>query len=352
MRKYFLVAAAALMIVGCAKEQSEFNSNDLKNEALPQGTVVGTVKYDAGAYKDANNVTFQEHFVPAAGQQVKIEVGNASYVTGSAGNQTFLADIDKDGKFSYTLPLGLNATNVKVSVIPFYAEKKVLVDGEIVTIPEALYNNNVGPIQQQLTNKDIKTYDFNVTSDATVNESNSKKVTVTGRILLQQWVKDGTVYVIKNEVDEKRWKITCDVKTWKDNGDTYENYTKTGIQTNAEGVYSFSINLPDNWKNMANNPQIKISTEPELDKNFTGRYYDIDKTTWKSQTCTVLYPSVDKTLFVTANNDIVPLNFGDMVIRPELQEKAGIKGIGNNDIDYDGMTHLYSNGALNYTWNY
>ena len=126
-----------------------------------------------------------------------------------------------------------------------------------------------------------------VTSDATVEESNSKKVTVTGRILLQQWVKDGTVYVIKNEVDEKRWKITCDVKTWKDNGDTYENYTKTGIQTNAEGVYSFSINLPDNWKNMANNPQIKISTEPELDKNFTGRYYDIDKTTWKSQTCTV-----------------------------------------------------------------
>ena len=118
MRKYFLVAAAALMIVGCTKEQSEFNSNDLNNEALPHGTVVGTVKYDAGAYKDANGVIFEEHFVPAAGKQVKIEVGNGSYVSGSTGNQTFLADIDEEGKFSFTLPLGINATNVKVSVVP------------------------------------------------------------------------------------------------------------------------------------------------------------------------------------------------------------------------------------------
>ena len=225
MRKYFLVAAAALMIVGCTKEQSEFNSNDLNNEALPHGAVVGTVKYDAGAYKDANGVIFEEHFVPAAGKQVKIEVGNSSYVSGSTGNQTFLADIDEEGKFSFTLPLGINATNVKVSVVPFYAEKKVVSAGEIVSIPNALYNTGVGPTTQSMTNKDIKTYDFNVTSDATVAERMSKTVSVSGKVLLQQWVwnKDASKYDIKTQVDEKKWKLVCEIKTWDDSGNTYMN---------------------------------------------------------------------------------------------------------------------------------
>ena len=354
MRKYFLVAAAALMIVGCTKEQSEFNSNDLNNEALPHGAVVGTVKYDAGAYKDANGVIFEEHFVPAAGKQVKIEVGNSSYVSGSTGNQTFLADIDEEGKFSFTLPLGINATNVKVSVVPFYEEKKVVSAGEIVSIPNALYNKGVGPTTQSMTNKDIKTYDFNVTSDATVAERISKTISVSGKVLLQQWVwnKDASKYDIKNQVDEKKWKLVCEIKTWDNEGNPYMNYTKTGIQTNNEGIYSFTVNLPDNWKSMTYKPQLKVTVQAELDTDYTGRYYDNDKSQWKSQTCTVLYPSVSTTKNVSEDNELVPLKFGDMTIMPELQDKAGIKGIGNADIDAPEGPTLYSQGALNTTWNW
>jgi hypothetical protein len=354
MRKYFLVAAAALMLVGCTKEQSEFNSKDLENDVLPHGTVVGTVKYDAGAYKDANGVIFQEHFVPAAGQKVKIEVSNASYVTGSAGDQTFLADIDQDGKFSYTLPLGLNNTNVKVSVVPFYAEKKVVAAGEIVSIPDALYNTGVGPTTKQMTNKDIKTYDFNVTSDATVAERMSKTLSVSGKVLVQQWVwnKDASKYDIKTQVDEKKWKLVCEIKTWNDAGETYMNYTKTGIQTNNEGIYSFTVNLPDNWKSMTNKPQLKVTLQAELDTDFTGRYYDNEKGQWKSQTCTVLYPSISTSKFVSEDNELVPLKFNDLTVFPELQDKAGIKGIGNNNIDAPEGPVLYSQGALNYKWNW
>jgi len=352
MRKCFLIAAAAIMLVGCEKqEQSEFSSNDLKNEALPQGTVVGTVKYDAGAYKDSKGVIFEENFVPAKGQQVKIEVSNADYIAGSAGDQIFLADVDENGKFSYTLPLGLAATNVRVSVIPFYAEKKVYSAGAIVSIPDALYSNGVGPIVKALTNKDVKTYDFNVTSDATVTEKMSKSVTVNGRILVQQWVKNGGDYDVKNVANENRWDITCKVSTWDDNGDPYMDYTKTGIKTNADGEFSFTINLPDNWKDMTFMPMLKISTTPVLDNSFVGRYYVIADTQWKSQTCSVLYPSVNKTLNVTVNNDVVPLNYGDIVIYPELQDKTGLKGIGNPAVDLDDMmTLLYNQGALNTTW--
>lgn len=353
MRKYFLVAAAALMLVGCSKEQSEFSSKDLKNEALPQGTVVGTVKYDAGAYKDANGVIFEEHFIPAAGQQVKIEVSNSAYVSGSTGNQTLLADIDKDGKFSFTLPLGLAATNVKVSVVPFYAEKKVLSAGKIVSIPDALYNIGVGPIQQSLTNKDIKTYDFNVTSDATISEGLSQTVTVNGRVLVQQWVKDpndATNYIVDYKAIEKKWDLTCEVTTLDNNGYSYMSYTKTGIKTNNEGEYSFTVNLPDNWMDMYNKPQLKVSTKAELDDSFTGRYYDHDKGEWKSQTCIVLYPAEQNSITITKNNEVVPVELGDMYIDPELQDKDGKKGIGNNSIDKDGYTTLYSKGKLNYTW--
>ena len=355
MRKYFLVAAAALMLVGCAKEQSEFTAKDLKNDALPQGTVVGTVKYDAGAYKDASGNIFEEHFIPAAGQQVKIEVSNGSYVTGSQGDQTYLAEIGEDGKFSYSLPLGLNATNVKVSVIPFYAEKKVLVAGEIKTIPDALYNNGVGPTTKSLTNKDVKTYDFNVTSDATIEETRSQKVTVSGRVLLQQWIKDpddATKFIIDNKATEKKWNLTCDVNTFDDAGNIDEKYTKTGIQTNTEGEFSFTVNLPDNWMDMTYLPTLEVKTKAELDNEFTGRYWDDDKKEYKSQTCQVLYPVVSTLYFITLNNEIVPAKVGDIIIEPELQEKAGIKGIDNPDIDYDGLTHLYWGGSLNTTWDW
>lgn len=351
MRKYFLVAAAALMLVGCSKEQSEFKSSDLKNDALPQGTVVGTVKYDAGAYKDASGVIFNEHFVPAAGQQVKIEVGNADYVAGSAGNQTYLADIDQDGKFSYSLPLGLAATNVTVSVIPFYAEKKVVVAGQLITIPDALYNNNVGPTVKSMTNKDIKTYDFlTVTSDATVQEQMSQKVTVTGKVLLQNWYKDpddATNYVIDTKVVDKKWNLTCEVTVYDNLGNPEQTYTKTGIQTNSEGVYSFTVNLPDNWLDMTVMPDLKVSTKPELDNDFTGRYKE--GTDWKTQTCQVLYPSVDDTYFLSADNEIIPAKMGDLVIMPELQEKEGIRGIGNTALD---APKSYNSGALNPQWAY
>lgn len=355
MRKYFLVAAAALMMVGCSKEQSEFTSNDLKNDALPQGTVVGTVKYDAGAYKDANGVIFDEHFVPAAGQQVKIEIANKDYVKGATGNQVTLVQIGDDGKFSCTLPLGLAATDVNVSVIPFYAEKKVIVAGEFVSIPDALYNNGVGPTKKSMTNKDVKTFDFNVTSDATVEERMSQKVSVSGRVLLHQWIKDpddATNFIKDNKAVDKKWTLTCEVTTYDENGDPDKKYTKTGIQTNNEGLFSFTVNLPDNWLDATFMPDLKISTKPELDNEFSGRYYDKDKSEWKSQTCQVLYPSVDVNYSLSSDNEIIPAKVGDLIIDPELQEKAGIKGIGNPDVDYDGMTQLYKDGSLNTQWDW
>ena len=352
MRKYFLVAAAALMLVGCSKEQSEFKSSDLKNDALPQGTVVGTVKYDAGAYKDASGVIFNEHFVPAAGQQIKIEVGNAAYVAGSAGNQTYMTEVGQDGKFSYTLPLGLAATNVTVSVIPFYAEKKVVVAGQFVSIPDALYNQGVNQAPQAMTNKDIKTFDFlNVTSNAAVEEKMSQKVTVSGKVLLQQWTKDpddASNFIIDYKASEKKWNLVCEVTTYKSDGITVDQtYTKTGIQTNAEGEYSFTVNLPDNWLDMTKQPTLEVYNKPELDNNFTGKYKE--GTDWKSQTCEVLYPSVSQPYNLSADNEIIPAKIDDINIEPELQEKEGIKGIGNAALD---IPKGYSSGILNATWIY
>lgn len=352
MKKYFLVAAAALMLVGCEKEQSEFTAKDLKNDALPQGTVVGTVKYDAGAYMDANGVIFEENFIAAAGQKVKIEVSNNDYVGGSAGNQTYIAEIGEDGKFSYNLPLGLNPTNVTVSVIPFYAEKKVVLSGKIVSISDALYNVGVTQAAQALTNKDIKTYDFNVTSNATLNETRSQKVTVTGRVLVLQWVKDpddANNYIVDYAALEKKWNLSCEVTTYDDNSDPDEIYTKTGIQTNTEGEFSFTINLPDNWMSATKKPDLRVYTKAELDNEFTGRYYDNEKNKWFTQDCKVLYSSVEDTKAVTLDNEIVPVKFGDMTIDPELQDKEGIRGIGNMAIDKPASTLVYTGGSLDPT---
>jgi len=350
MRKYFLVAAAALMLVGCSKEQSEFTSGDLYNDALPKGTVVGTVKYDAGAYKDANGVIFTENYIPAAGKQVKIEVGNKDYISGSVGNQTFIAEIGSDGRFSYTLPLGLDATDVNVSVVPFYAEKKVLSDGVIVSIPNALYNNGVDAIKKSFTNKDIKTFDFNVTSSDVLSEKLSKTVTVSGKVLVQQWIKDGTNYKIDYAANDKKWDLTCEVMTWNKDYTVYMNYVKTNIKTNDEGEYTFTINLPDNWKNMSYMPQLKIATKAELDNVFTGMYYDSNAGKWKSQECKVLYPASNVMSSLTQNNEIVPVKVGDLKVQPQLADKEGIRGIGNNDIDKDGGSTIYTNGKLNTYW--
>lgn len=135
---FFLLAAiavSAFTIQSCTK-QSRLDIESLKGSA----TIFGTARYDAG---DKGGDQTGPDWRPAAGEKIIISVSYSGYTSGSSSGQTtFNCTVDADGKYRISIPVGNLPANASVTMAPFLATKKVLVDGKLVSIPDALYNSN------------------------------------------------------------------------------------------------------------------------------------------------------------------------------------------------------------------
>lgn len=95
-KKFFLVALAALALIGCKDEQSELILDNNVKQAVISGTLV-YLQDQAGA---------QTLEVPVAGQRVYFEVDAAKY-GGATGTKLFYSDsTDANGAFSFKVPVG------------------------------------------------------------------------------------------------------------------------------------------------------------------------------------------------------------------------------------------------------
>lgn len=121
--KFAMLVAAVVAFVGCSKEQSSFNVEDIPGSAK----IEGTLTYDAGWRKISNSGSsysnFEEYVRDAADVRVTVKILNSQLSNRGAsdGYTTYETKTNASGEFSVTVPALDKGTRVEVVASPFYA---------------------------------------------------------------------------------------------------------------------------------------------------------------------------------------------------------------------------------------
>ncbi len=100
LTKFMLPLTAALMLLGCAKEQSSLTISDIEGEA----TITGCLTYTTG--QSYENGTSVENFAPASKVRVQVKVQNSDLdPSGNADGYTvYETTTDNEGNYSVSIP--------------------------------------------------------------------------------------------------------------------------------------------------------------------------------------------------------------------------------------------------------
>jgi len=175
-KKLFLAAVAALALIGCEKNQSEF----VLDENVQKATITGKV-----TWPDAEGKMVAKDSV-----EVRVVVANAEYSAGAEGDKQFPAVYsNEDGFYTVEVPVGqAGISNVAVEVIPFmgeytdpnsgvmqtvyYTSGRVLVAGGAKLNPGDVKNVDIA-VKPELTFKDY-TASVKISGVITVNAGPQK----------------------------------------------------------------------------------------------------------------------------------------------------------------------------------
>ena len=177
-------------MVGCSKEQSSFNIEDVPGKAK----VMGTFTYDAG--QSYTNGVYVQQIKGAAGVRVKAQISNSSIKSNSTGYTTYETTTDENGNYSIEIPAVPNGTNVEIIADPFFATYSE-VTGVNNNIPEIKSEEVLFKAQStdvSIRPDDIKIYDaIYLYTERDVNEADkyTAKFTVKGGYVWYCAVKDG-----------------------------------------------------------------------------------------------------------------------------------------------------------------
>lgn len=256
------------MLASCQKEQSELTLSSLPSQA----TITGTLKYDAGAYKSADNTLLTGYELPAANRTISVTIATSQYVSGTAqGDQYFTATTDAEGKFSINIPVSNKEISATVSVVPFYADYYLeSTNLTTVTFSNALYKVAAGqPVT--LSQNDVEVVELvaeceYVPYDIEFNQT----VTVNGAAVVDAFVSDnaggwneGTAPFASQPVF-----VTASVDGYK---------IKMQATTDALGNYTVNMNLPSDCWDYPSSVTFNTSIESTLGNM---NYYYKSSGTW------------------------------------------------------------------------
>ncbi len=111
--KFVMLALAIVAMVGCSKEQSSFDMEDLTGRA----EIVGKLTYNAGTHKGYSTNTLD-----ASNVRVVARVLNSSIKSGTSGYSTYEATTNYNGEYSIKIPTTYNTSGVTVelSAVSFF----------------------------------------------------------------------------------------------------------------------------------------------------------------------------------------------------------------------------------------
>ena len=178
-------------------------------------------------------------------------------------------------------------------------------------------------------------YKIESTSDV---EIEMQEVVLKGKLTYTGWKLVGSEFVGTTiPYDNMPFMIYVSTENNLDGTISVEDISLFKGTTDAEGMFELKVNIP-----FADNYQFELQVS-HVNNNFVHHYYDVDLGEWKTQTVPTLfdgYKSYKNKFYIYGN--IVELGVVNVTTTPMTKEQ--VRGIGNPDVDYDGMTQIYKNG--------
>lgn len=329
MKYIFKIAAVALVALLVALQacnnKSELNLDTFTGKATVTG-YIEILTYTESA----------DDYLPAVGKTVVVEVANSEYCDGAVGVKYFYGVTDENGKFSIEVPVtnkGVEATVYGESfVYENYLYNEVL-NGTSANCIDAVMTTAT----TKITLRDGDTYyyagSYTIESASDV-EIEMQEVVLKGKLTYTGWKLVGSEFVGTTiPYDNMPFMIYVSTENNLDGTISVEDISLT----DAEGMFELKVNIP-----FADNYQFELQVS-HVNNNFVHHYYDVDLGEWKTQTVPTLfdgYKSYKNKFYIYGN--IVELGVVNVTTTPMTKEQ--VRGIGNPDVDYDGMTQIYKNG--------
>lgn len=333
MKYIFKIAAVALVALLVALQacnnKSELNLDTFTGKATVTG-YIEILTYTESA----------DDYLPAVGKTVVVEVANSEYCDGAVGVKYFYGVTDENGKFSIEVPVTNKGVEATVYGESFVYENYLY--NEVLNGTSANYIDAVmTTATTKITLRDGDTYyyagSYTIESASDV-EIEMQEVVLKGKLTYTGWKLVGSEFVGTTiPYDNMPFMIYVSTENNLDGTIFVEDISLFKGTTDAEGMFELKVNIP-----FADNYQFELQVS-HVNNNFVHHYYDVDLGEWKTQTVPTLfdgYKSYKNKFYIYGN--IVELGVVNVTTTPMTKEQ--VRGIGNPDVDYDGMTQIYKNG--------
>ena len=333
MKYIFKIAAVALVALLVALQacnnKSELNLDTFTGKATVTG-YIEILTYTESA----------DDYLPAVGKTVVVEVANSEYCDGAVGVKYFYGVTDENGKFSIEVPVTNKGVEATVYGESFVYENYLY--NEVLNGTSANYIDAVmTTATTKITLRDGDTYyyagSYRIESASDV-EIEMQEVVLKGKLTYTGWKLVGSEFVGTTiPYDNMPFMIYVSTENNLDGTISVEDISLFKGTTDAEGMFELKVNIP-----FADNYQFELQVS-HVNNNFVHHYYDVDLGEWKTQTVPTLfdgYKSYKNKFYIYGN--IVELGVVNVTTTPMTKEQ--VRGIGNPDVDYDGMTQIYKNG--------
>ena len=333
MKYIFKIAAVALVALLVALQacnnKSELNLDTFTGKATVTG-YIEILTYTESA----------DDYLRAVGKTVVVEVANSEYCDGAVGVKYFYGVTDENGKFSIEVPVTNKGVEATVYGESFVYENYLY--NEVLNGTSANYIDAVmTTATTKITLRDGDTYyyagSYTIESASDV-EIEMQEVVLKGKLTYTGWKLVGSEFVGTTiPYDNMPFMIYVSTENNLDGTISVEDISLFKGTTDAEGMFELKVNIP-----FADNYQFELQVS-HVNNNFVHHYYDVDLGEWKTQTVPTLfdgYKSYKNKFYIYGN--IVELGVVNVTTTPMTKEQ--VRGIGNPDVDYDGMTQIYKNG--------
>ena len=333
MKYIFKIAAVALVALLVALQacnnKSELNLDTFTGKATVTG-YIEILTYTESA----------DDYLPAVGKTVVVEVANSEYCDGAVGVKYFYGVTDENGKFSIEVPVTNKGVEATVYGESFVYENYLY--NEVLNGTSANYiDAGMTTATTKITLRDGDTYyyagSYTIESASDV-EIEMQEVVLKGKLTYTGWKLVGSEFVGTTiPYDNMPFMIYVSTENNLDGTISVEDISLFKGTTDAEGMFELKVNIP-----FADNYQFELQVS-HVNNNFVHHYYDVDLGEWKTQTVPTLfdgYKSYKNKFYIYGN--IVELGVVNVTTTPMTKEQ--VRGIGNPDVDYDGMTQIYKNG--------
>ena len=333
MKYIFKIAAVALVALLVALQacnnKSELNLDTFTGKATVTG-YIEILTYTESA----------DDYLPAVGKTVVVEVANSEYCDGAVGVKYFYGVTDENGKFSIEVPVTNKGVEATVYGESFVYENYLY--NEVLNGTSANYIDAVmTTATTKITLRDGDTYyyagSYTIESASDV-EIEMQEVVLKGKLTYTGWESVGSEFVGTSiPYNNMPFMIYVSTENNLDGTISVEDISLFKGTTDAEGMFELKVNIP-----FADNYQFELQVS-HLNNNFVHHYFDVDLNEWGTQIVPTLfdgYKSYKNKFYIYGN--IVELGVVNVTTTPMTKEQ--VRGIGNPDVDYDGMTQIYKNG--------